>query len=125
VKQCVYWWMCGPRISLLFSPLQEVNADEFEDKEWTFVIEGVSISLLDYSSAHDSLNVFVSKSFVFCHLCKGEQGTSQGAGVGRHQLEALRQSDADADRPDAEAEAAVRQSGGRHAQAVAVLRLRS
>lgn len=28
----------------LFSCLQEVNADEFEDKEWTFVIEGVSIS---------------------------------------------------------------------------------
>lgn len=28
----------------LFSSLQEVNADEFEDKEWTFVIEGVSIS---------------------------------------------------------------------------------
>ena len=28
----------------LFSSLQEANADEFEDKEWTFVIEGVSIS---------------------------------------------------------------------------------
>lgn len=27
----------------LLSSLQEVNADEFEDKEWTFVIEGVSI----------------------------------------------------------------------------------
>lgn len=30
----------------LFSRPQEVNADEFEDKEWTFVIEGVSISCL-------------------------------------------------------------------------------
>lgn len=30
----------------LFSCPQEVNADEFEDKEWTFVIEGVSISRL-------------------------------------------------------------------------------
>lgn len=25
------------------SSLQEVNAEEFEDKEWTFVIEGVGI----------------------------------------------------------------------------------
>lgn len=30
----------------LFSFVQEANADEFEDKEWTFVIEGVSISCL-------------------------------------------------------------------------------
>lgn len=29
----------------LFLSLQEANADEFEDKEWTFVIEGVSITV--------------------------------------------------------------------------------
>lgn len=65
----------------LFSSLQEVNADEFEDKEWTFVIEGVSI--FDHSA-------FACKSskysdIVRCNLnyygclywsCKGEQGAS-------------------------------------------------
>lgn len=33
-------------VFLCFLSVQEANADEFEDKEWTFVIEGVSISCL-------------------------------------------------------------------------------
>lgn len=55
----------------------------------------------------------------------GKQGPPQGAGVGRHQPEALRQRHAHTDRPDAEAEAAVGQGGGGLAAAVAVLRLRA
>lgn len=35
---------CPTKQSVFLSP-QDANADEFEDKEWTFVIEGVSISL--------------------------------------------------------------------------------
>lgn len=31
-------------INMVVIYIQEANADEFEDKEWTFVIEGVSIS---------------------------------------------------------------------------------
>lgn len=60
----------------------------------------------------------------FCQPCEGEQGASQGAGVSGHQPEAVCKSHADPDRPDAETEAAVGQSGGGHAQTVAVVCLR-
>lgn len=33
--------------------IQEANADEFEDKEWTFVIEGVSISYSLTGCSHE------------------------------------------------------------------------
>lgn len=33
--------------------MQEANADEFEDKEWTFVIEGVSISYSLTGCSHE------------------------------------------------------------------------
>ena len=59
----------------------------------------------------------------FFWSCVGEQGASEGSGVGRHQPEAVCQPDADPDRPDADAEAAVCESGGGHAQTVAVLRV--
>lgn len=43
----------------MLSSAQEVNADEFEDKEWTFVIEGVCIS-------YNLVNLVKSTSPVLC-----------------------------------------------------------
>lgn len=40
-------------IYIIIIYFQEANADEFEDKEWTFVIEGVSISYSLTGCSHE------------------------------------------------------------------------
>ena len=68
----------------------------------------------------NSTKLFKYSNFYYWS-CSGEQGSPEGPGVCWHQPEALCQSHADADGPDTDAEASLCQSGGSHAQAVAVL----